>query len=246
MTDTITDPAEAQRVIDNAVDATRDDAVALARGVIDLDDRLRVAEAAIASMSNERDTLRADLTLVTQAHGNLLAVIHRDGGHYVDRVGWAQAAKDAQRIVIELRATLDVMASDRHSVERELAEMTAERDRLRDDLTQTQHALDGERADHAETRERSTQVALDAHLTIARVAEGRDEAVAAAVAAERDAILADVRDKIKNEQRSAGDEYRGERQDWRVVGARIDALRSVESAIEWRQTTREEETDDDP
>lgn len=38
------------------------------------------------------------------ALGNLLAVIHRDGGHHVARVGVAQAATEAERLVVDVRA----------------------------------------------------------------------------------------------------------------------------------------------
>ena len=33
---------------------------------------------------------------------NLLAIIHRDGGHYVAEHGIVKAIKDAQKIVVEL------------------------------------------------------------------------------------------------------------------------------------------------
>jgi hypothetical protein len=36
--------------------------------------------------------------------GNLLAVIHRDGGHYLDHHGWRKAVDDAKRIWYDLRA----------------------------------------------------------------------------------------------------------------------------------------------
>lgn len=32
--------------------------------------------------------------------GDLLAVIHRDGGHYVEEHGWEQACADAERLVV--------------------------------------------------------------------------------------------------------------------------------------------------
>ena len=37
------------------------------------------------------------------ALGNLLAVIHRDGGHTIDRLGWRQACTIAESIVVQLR-----------------------------------------------------------------------------------------------------------------------------------------------
>lgn len=40
-----------------------------------------------------------------QLLGNLLAVIHRDGGHYVEEHGWDAACTEAERLVVERRAT---------------------------------------------------------------------------------------------------------------------------------------------
>jgi chromosome segregation ATPase len=41
-----------------------------------------------------------------EALRNLLAVIHRDGGHYAAAHGDTKAAKDAEQIVVNLRAAL--------------------------------------------------------------------------------------------------------------------------------------------
>jgi len=38
---------------------------------------------------------------------NLLAVVHRDGGHYASRHGVDKATKDAMRIVVEERGLLE-------------------------------------------------------------------------------------------------------------------------------------------
>ena len=38
---------------------------------------------------------------------NLLAVIHRDGGHHTARVGLERSLEDAEKAVIEDRETLD-------------------------------------------------------------------------------------------------------------------------------------------
>lgn len=40
-----------------------------------------------------------------QLLGNLLAVIHGDGGHYVEEHGWEKACTEAERLVVERRAT---------------------------------------------------------------------------------------------------------------------------------------------
>lgn len=40
-------------------------------------------------------SLRAEQQELEQLCGNLLAVIHGDGGHYIDEHGWEQAINDA-------------------------------------------------------------------------------------------------------------------------------------------------------
>lgn len=42
-----------------------------------------------------------------QSFGNVLAIIHRDGGHYITEHGHDKASKDAIKIVLNLRAQLD-------------------------------------------------------------------------------------------------------------------------------------------
>jgi len=42
-----------------------------------------------------------------QQAGNLLAVIHHDGGHHINAVGWKQACEDAKKDVIATRTELD-------------------------------------------------------------------------------------------------------------------------------------------
>ena len=65
------------------------------------------------------DLLRADRERrpereALRAAGNLLAVIHRDGGHYIQEHGWKKAGEDAEAEVLRLRS------------ERESAETLAE------------------------------------------------------------------------------------------------------------------------
>ena len=53
--------------------------------------------------------LQAKLTTVkeeNQSFGNVLAVIHKDGGHYITNHGYEKASKDAIQIVLELRGEL--------------------------------------------------------------------------------------------------------------------------------------------
>ena len=49
----------------------------------------------------------SDLLPLENAVRNLLAVIHRDGGHHTARVGLGRSLKDAEKAVIEDRETLD-------------------------------------------------------------------------------------------------------------------------------------------
>lgn len=62
---------------------------------------------ALYDLSMRRDAERIGKVIGTEGAlawlGNLLAVIHRDGGHYVEQHGWVKAAKDAEAIVLELR-----------------------------------------------------------------------------------------------------------------------------------------------
>ncbi|MBV5322597.1 MAG: hypothetical protein JZU60_02030 [Ilumatobacteraceae bacterium] len=65
----------------------------------------------------ERDALNNHL-------GNLLAVIHRDGGHYQDAHGTDKAVADAMLIVPNLIADLYAEKSLRHSRESALESLT--------------------------------------------------------------------------------------------------------------------------
>ena len=80
--------------------------------------------------------------------GNLLARIHRDGGHHADAIGWERAADEADMIVARLFVERDathaasarddferaVETQERMTAERERDETRAEVDRLRADL----------------------------------------------------------------------------------------------------------------
>jgi len=67
-----------------------------------MDDALRVAHANLTELIWCRDQL-----------GELLATIHRDGGHHTARVGLAASARDAQDRVIRERAALDETLAER-------------------------------------------------------------------------------------------------------------------------------------
>ena len=54
-----------------------------------------------------------DPTPVPQYVGDLLAVIHRDGGHYMERHGLAKACVAAEAVVYDLRGKLEESAQFR-------------------------------------------------------------------------------------------------------------------------------------
>lgn len=56
---------------------------------------------------------------------NLLALIHRDGGHYLERYGLDRALQDAERIVVERTSALEELVSLKNMKDRlhELHEM---------------------------------------------------------------------------------------------------------------------------
>ncbi len=42
-----------------------------------------------------------------QMFGNVLAVVHRDGGHYISNHGWKKACEDAEIIICDMRRDLE-------------------------------------------------------------------------------------------------------------------------------------------
>lgn len=44
-----------------------------------------------------------ELEKQVQQAGNLLAIIHRDGGHYITEHGWEKACEDAEAVYFKLR-----------------------------------------------------------------------------------------------------------------------------------------------
>lgn len=71
----------------------------------------RLAESAVravketrADAEREADELEAERHTVRKQLGDLLAVIHRDGGHYQDAHGTEKAVEDAMRVVSALHA----------------------------------------------------------------------------------------------------------------------------------------------
>ena len=60
-----------------------------------------------AQEHNETIRLRAEIKEREQQFGNLLARMHRDGGHYINKVGWKQAGLDAEQIYLDLRMQIE-------------------------------------------------------------------------------------------------------------------------------------------
>jgi hypothetical protein len=71
--------------------AEREDYVKQGRDLEDLAEQRDVVLCREADLKAERDRLRADLN-------NLLAIIHRDGGHHTEEVGTRQSVADAHRV----------------------------------------------------------------------------------------------------------------------------------------------------
>ena len=76
--------------------------------LIGVTDVLR-AHGLVAACLEAQDKLYSQRGYIQQCVGNLLAVIHRDGGHYMDEHGLEKACKDAEQIFYSLRAELDVL-----------------------------------------------------------------------------------------------------------------------------------------
>ena len=86
--------------------------------------------------------MEAELRVENQSFGNVLAVIHRDGGHYITQHGHKKASEDAIEIVTKLRTKLaeaeernkpldDLLRTLSHDIRR----VVDGRDNLQADLT---------------------------------------------------------------------------------------------------------------
>jgi hypothetical protein len=60
----------------------------------------------IAALTAERDAATQRVALLDHSLGNVLARIHRDGGHYVQEHGVEKACEDADEIIVQLRTDL--------------------------------------------------------------------------------------------------------------------------------------------
>ena len=75
-----------------------------------LDEALRIYNKTLFfgyGRTTQADRELAYLRAVQLSLSSLLAVIHRDGGHYEQEHGTLQAAKDAEGVVVSLRARID-------------------------------------------------------------------------------------------------------------------------------------------
>lgn len=61
-------------------------------------DAVRYLSSAAAAEADYADEMFHKMKLREQQLGNLLAVIHRDGGHYLAEHGWEKAVNDAARL----------------------------------------------------------------------------------------------------------------------------------------------------
>jgi hypothetical protein len=71
-----------------------------------------VYERSLSEAARELKSRGERIAELERAPGNLLAVIHRDGGHYVLEHGKQKATKDAMVIVCGLRAKIDELTSE--------------------------------------------------------------------------------------------------------------------------------------
>ena len=65
------------------------------------------AESALATATAECGVLKEKVASLEQQFGNLLARIHRDGGHYAEEHGWSKAGIDAETMVVREREQRD-------------------------------------------------------------------------------------------------------------------------------------------
>ncbi len=98
---------------------------ALAR---DIDSADGIANAAIFEAAERLELQQHEIDKLTASLGSLLAVIHRDGGHYLAEHGVEKACADAEAIVVSLRseiARLQSIIDSRPAINAGLAEAYA-------------------------------------------------------------------------------------------------------------------------
>ncbi len=80
---------------------------------------------ALRAHAERAEAYAARMDALVTAARDLLAIIHRDGGHHCEMVGFETAAKDAARVVIEMRSALE-------QAEAELAAARVDAERYRE------------------------------------------------------------------------------------------------------------------
>lgn len=75
---------------------TLDDCIEWRNDLVDVTDAEELLDILIAEIQRLHTQAEAKTAL-----GNLLAVIHGDGGHAVNRLGWAEACRQAEALVVE-------------------------------------------------------------------------------------------------------------------------------------------------
>lgn len=108
-------------------EAERDRADAWQR-VAELEQRIediesQPAEGMIARLEQERDEWIGCHARLHRGAGDLLAIIHRDGGHYIQQHGMDKALADAEQRIYDERGALDAMTAERDELRAKLAEI---------------------------------------------------------------------------------------------------------------------------
>lgn len=68
---------------------------------------LKMSRTRADEMERDRNYWQKRAKEQEQQAGNVLAVIHRDGGHYISKHGWEKACKDAQDMIPKERQELE-------------------------------------------------------------------------------------------------------------------------------------------
>jgi len=73
--------------------------------------RMEIAEDNLTKVCIQRDQAKAELAATSKWLGELLAIIHRDGGHYSQERGWQKSVNDAHLIWADLIGKAEELAA---------------------------------------------------------------------------------------------------------------------------------------
>ena len=73
--------------------------------------RMEIAEDNLTKVCIQRDQANAELAATSKWLGELLAIIHRDGGHYSQERGWQKSVNDAHLIWADLIGKAEELAA---------------------------------------------------------------------------------------------------------------------------------------